>query len=207
MQSSFFRLSDDESQTSHRLRHTSVREDQRVASQNRTAAEAPSDHSLESESFRDNPLFQFMLLSVAAVGLYGVMLVLRRFAPSSIPHDSLIDVSAIALLIFSVFLVLVVRTLGRQIAKRKEAEHALRKTIAALDEAAEEARYLSGLLPICSACKCIRNASGSWEQIERYIEAHSEASFTHGICPDCSHELYPGLDLNGDRKQTSAGGL
>ena len=140
MQSSFCRLSDDESQTSHRLRHTSVREDQRVASQNRTAAEDPSDHSLESESFRDNPLFQFMLLSVAAVGLYGVMLVLRRFAPSSIPHDSLIDVSAIALLIFSVFLVLVVRTLGRQIAKRKEAEHALRKTIAALDEAAEEAK-------------------------------------------------------------------
>ena len=50
---------------------------------------------------------------------------------------------------------------------------------------AEEVKVLRGLLPICSMCKKIRDDEGLWNQIELYIHAHSEASFTHGICPDC----------------------
>jgi len=134
-----------------------------------------------------------LLLGVVAAGEYGVMLVLRRFAPSSMPHDALIDALVVALLMFPAILVLVVRPLRRQIAMRRETERALRKTITALDKAAAEVRHLRGLLPICASCKRIRNASGSWDQIERYIAANSEASFTHGICPNCCHELYPEL--------------
>ena len=52
-------------------------------------------------------------------------------------------------------------------------------------------RLLSGLLPICSSCKRIRDDEGSWRQIEEYIGAHSEATFTHGICPECARRLYP----------------
>jgi hypothetical protein len=52
---------------------------------------------------------------------------------------------------------------------------------------------LRGLLPICSSCKKIRNDQGYWEQIEVYIRDHSEADFSHGICPECAQKLYPEL--------------
>lgn len=62
-----------------------------------------------------------------------------------------------------------------------------------LVEAMTEVKALSGLLPICSSCKKIRDDSGYWNQIEKYIQEHSDATFSHGICPDCARKLYPGL--------------
>jgi len=62
---------------------------------------------------------------------------------------------------------------------------------ARLERALEEVKALSGLLPICSACKKIRDDKGYWNQLETYIHERSEARFSHGICPDCMHELYP----------------
>jgi nitrogen fixation/metabolism regulation signal transduction histidine kinase len=59
------------------------------------------------------------------------------------------------------------------------------------DAALEQVKVLSGLLPICSACKRVRNDSGYWEQIEVYVHAHSEADFSHGVCPECIQKLYP----------------
>jgi hypothetical protein len=53
-----------------------------------------------------------------------------------------------------------------------------------------EIQLLSGLLPICANCKKIRDDNGGWEQMEQYITKHSEAKFSHGICPDCMKELY-----------------
>ena len=55
----------------------------------------------------------------------------------------------------------------------------------------QELRILSGLLPICSFCKKIRNKEGDWELLERYITARSESKFTHGLCPDCRDKHYP----------------
>jgi hypothetical protein len=49
------------------------------------------------------------------------------------------------------------------------------------------------MLPICANCKKIRNDEGYWEQVEGYIAKNSEAQFTHGICPECAHALYPHL--------------
>jgi CheY-like chemotaxis protein len=54
-----------------------------------------------------------------------------------------------------------------------------------------QVKRLSGLLPICASCKKIRNDEGYWQQVEVYIHQHSEADFTHGICPDCMQKLYP----------------
>lgn len=68
--------------------------------------------------------------------------------------------------------------------------------IAELQEALANVKKLSGLLPICSYCKKIRNDEGYWKQIERYIAEHSEASFSHGICPDCLKKFYPNLIQN-----------
>ena len=65
--------------------------------------------------------------------------------------------------------------------------------IAQLQNALQEVKALSGLLPICSSCKKIRKGDSTWQQIEDYIASHSEANFTHGICPECAHRLYPEL--------------
>lgn len=54
---------------------------------------------------------------------------------------------------------------------------------------------LSGMLPICASCKKIRDDKGYWNQIETYIKAHSDAKFTHGICPECSEKLYPSVKI------------
>jgi len=67
------------------------------------------------------------------------------------------------------------------------------RLIADLTQALDRVRQLSGLLPICSSCKKIRDDGGDWHQLETYIKNHSEAVFSHGICPDCISELYPGL--------------
>ena len=66
---------------------------------------------------------------------------------------------------------------------------ALQQTLAArvdeLQQALSNVKRLSGLLPICAYCKKIRNSEDYWMQVERYLAEHSEADFTHGICPDC----------------------
>ncbi len=80
---------------------------------------------------------------------------------------------------------------ARDISEQKIQERERQELIAKLREALGRAKLLSGLLPICSSCKKIRDDQGYWNQLEAYISKHSEAQFTHGICPDCTQELYP----------------
>ena len=56
---------------------------------------------------------------------------------------------------------------------------------------ARRVKVLEGLVPICSHCKNIRNETGEWERLEKYISRRSEAEFSHGICPACSQKHYP----------------
>lgn len=70
------------------------------------------------------------------------------------------------------------------------------RLIAQLENALHEVKTLSGLLPICSSCKKIRKDDSTWQSIEDYISSHSNADFTHGICPECVHRLYPELYQN-----------
>ena len=79
----------------------------------------------------------------------------------------------------------------RDIIERKRAEEEREKLIGELKEALAKVKTLSGLIPICSSCKKIRDDKGYWGQIESYISDHSEAEFSHGICPDCMKKLYP----------------
>ncbi len=67
-----------------------------------------------------------------------------------------------------------------------------------LEKSLNEVKKLSGLLPICSHCKKIRDDKGYWNQIEEYIQKHSEAQFSHGICKECAKKHYPDLDLYKD---------
>ena len=60
-----------------------------------------------------------------------------------------------------------------------------------LQDALGKVKLLSGYLPICASCKKIRDDKGYWQAVETYIDSHSEAKFSHGICPDCIQKLYP----------------
>lgn len=64
--------------------------------------------------------------------------------------------------------------------------------IAELQEALATVKTLRGLIPICAWCKQIRNDKGYWQAVEQYIEEHSDAEFTHGICPECKLKFFPG---------------
>lgn len=67
----------------------------------------------------------------------------------------------------------------------------LRRANEELKKALFAVKRLSGLLPICSNCKRIRDDKGRWKQVEEYIQNNTQAEFTHGVCPDCAKEVYP----------------
>lgn len=82
------------------------------------------------------------------------------------------------------------RTL-RYAIERKQAEVERERLIQELKEALAQVKTLRGLLPICSGCKKIRDDQGYWNQIETFIVNHSDAQFSHGICPDCAKKYFP----------------
>ena len=69
-----------------------------------------------------------------------------------------------------------------------------------IDKAFKEIRVLRGFLPICANCRKIRDGEGSWKHLEEYISTHSEAQFSHGICPVCVKELYPDFHIEEQNK-------
>jgi PAS domain S-box-containing protein len=79
----------------------------------------------------------------------------------------------------------------RDISERRAAEKERELLIGQLQEALAKVRTLSGLLPICAACRKIRDEHGCWHNLETYIRNHTEAEFSHGICPECRKRLYP----------------
>jgi hypothetical protein len=83
----------------------------------------------------------------------------------------------LALMMHTLTLILVVELIHRLQAKNKEAMRRI--------------KILTGMLPICSNCKDIRDDRGYWKRIEEYLSQHAEVEFTHGVCPDCMAKLYP----------------
>ncbi len=81
------------------------------------------------------------------------------------------------------------QTLADLEVSRRETEEHLQERV---QQALQEVKVLSGLLPICAWCKCVRDDTGYWARIEAYVSEHSEASFTHSICPDCARRNFNG---------------
>ena len=88
--------------------------------------------------------------------------------------------------------------ISRDISRRRKAEDErekllakLKETLAEKERLLKENKILRGLLPICSNCNKIRDEDGNWHELEDYIEARSQARFTHTICPNCAKLLYP----------------
>lgn len=86
---------------------------------------------------------------------------------------------------------LAVEGIALDITDKKEEEMERKALIRQLQKALNEVKTLSGLLPICSYCKKVRDDKGDWKQIESYISEHSELFFTHGLCPECLAHHYP----------------
>jgi PAS domain S-box-containing protein len=80
--------------------------------------------------------------------------------------------------------------LAVDITERKQAEEERKKMIQELKDTLAQVRSLSGLLPICAHCKKIRDEKGDWHPLEIYISGHSQAEFSHSICPNCAQDLY-----------------
>ena len=78
--------------------------------------------------------------------------------------------------------------------RRRALEIEREELIAQLQETIAEVKILHGIIPICSYCNKIRNESGAWDQMEKYINEHTDASFSHGICPQCYEAQMKELD-------------
>jgi DNA-binding response OmpR family regulator len=79
-----------------------------------------------------------------------------------------------------------------------EMQAALVGKIEELRQALDQIKTLRGIVPICAGCKQIRDDRGYWNQVEIYVRDHTEAQFSHGICPDCMKKLYPDVCKDGD---------
>jgi PAS domain S-box-containing protein len=90
--------------------------------------------------------------------------------------------------------------INRDVTELRRAEAEREHVIEELKSALSEVRTLSGLLPICAGCKKIRDDGGYWNKLESYIENHTSAQFSHGLCPDCMGDYFPGTSQR--RKDT-----
>ncbi len=91
-----------------------------------------------------------------------------------------------------------VEELRGEVAAHERSEHDKEVLIEELQKALAEIKTLKGIVPICASCKKIRDDQGFWNQIEAYVREHSEAEFSHGLCPDCARTLYPDINFPDD---------
>lgn len=119
------------------------------------------------------------------------MLLLADLQPIPAYIEAAVDAVLLVIIVFPALYFFTFKPLRIHIAARKKAANEQEKLITELHQALTEVKALSGLLPICASCKKIRDDKGYWNQIEKYISAHSDAKFSHGICPECLKKLYP----------------
>ena len=79
----------------------------------------------------------------------------------------------------------------KQLETEKELEKKVEERTKALQKSLEEIKSLRGILPLCSFCKKIRDDQGYWEQVDIYLQKHSDAEISHSLCPDCMKKYYP----------------
>jgi hypothetical protein len=82
---------------------------------------------------------------------------------------------------------------ARDVTLQKDLEDQRESLIAELQQVIGHANQLEGLLPICASCRNVRDDRGYWNRIEDYLGTRTTVEFTHGICPECTDKLYPGL--------------
>ena len=136
------------------------------------------------------PIFHGRYLPAAVVGITGVLISITTYG---IIHKNRSFESALCVLsaglLFTALLTLYLLTTERYAIALKESLTEREKLISELQDAFAKIKTLRGFVPICSYCKKIRNDKNYWEHLEAYISEHSEAEFTHSICPECSSKV------------------
>jgi len=121
---------------------------------------------------------------LAGLAIWGT---LRGFGPfaGSTPNESLLLLQA-----FMGVTSVSALTFASVVAKKRRIEQSRERLLGELQDALAHIKTLRGLIPICATCKRVRNDEGYWDHVESYIQQHSLAQFTHGMCPDCVLRLY-----------------
>jgi hypothetical protein len=117
-------------------------------------------------------------------------------SPAESLDKEILQAFSLSMLPWSLAFMILGALIGMFWGKIKQTDKEKSEAIKKLNKALKEVKILSGFLPICASCKKIRDDKGYWNQIEAYISEHSEAEFSHGICPDCSEKLYPDIYKN-----------
>jgi hypothetical protein len=159
---------------------------------------APPERSDEISAHGGDPLFLdrpgYLLLTIAATISLSevlVMILLESLPALGSLEKTLLDGALLLLILFPTLYFLALKPLRLHIDRRRRAEEEKDALIAQLRRALDEVKTLRGIIPICASCKKIRDDEGFWHQVEAYVGAHSDALFSHGICPDCAKRLYP----------------
>ncbi|HPG42141.1 MAG TPA: hypothetical protein PLP19_11835 [bacterium] len=121
--------------------------------------------------------------------------------------EALAFAACMSLLVPAVLVPLLSFTFFNLLVRFENSEVEKEKLIHELQEALQKVKKLKGLLPICASCKKIRDDAGYWHQVEDYVHQHSDVVFSHGICPDCAKQLYPGYFMNKDNERLSQAGV
>lgn len=135
-----------------------------------------------------------------------VMLMLSDFM-QTLPKltEAMLDGFVLTVIILPLLYIFFYRPLSAHMAERVKVEESREKLIGELKAALEKIKVLSGLLPVCAACKRIRDDGGGWVSMEKYISERSNAQFTHSICDICAEKLY-GLEGIDSKAGTGTGG-
>lgn len=121
---------------------------------------------------------------LAGLAIWGTLRGFGPFAMSS-PNESLLLLQA-----FMGVTSVLALTFAAVVSKKRRIEQSMERLLGELQDALIHIKTLRGLIPICSSCKKVRNDQGYWDYVESYIQQHSLAQFTHGVCPDCVTRLY-----------------
>ena len=122
-----------------------------------------------------------------------IMVVLQHLPPMGSFQAAIVDALFLSLTVFPSLYYIVFKPLNQLITQRQQAEAEKDKLIDELHRAMAEVKTLRGIVPICASCKKIRDDNGFWQQVEVYVSAHSDAMFSHGMCPECVEKHYPDL--------------
>jgi len=142
------------------------------------------------KGYRRAYIFLITWTSMVLGGAYMV-LVSFELAPATLLTATPVPPLLITASILSWTFDLTGRVKLREQLQQEILETQVRQRTHELEQALAEVKTLSGLLPICSSCKRVRDDSGYWNTVEHYITQNTDANFTHGICPDCKKDLYP----------------
>lgn len=169
-----------------------------------TAASLPlADIAVHSRSMF---LFAAVMLSAwyggFGPGILSSVLAVLSFDYFLDVHPGTIDLNLPAALRAGVFLAVALFT-AYLTAQRRKALINVVASHAELEKALEEIKVLRGILPICMHCKQVRTDAGLWQQVEQYVSEHTEAQFSHGVCPECMKKLYPEVSEAMEKKNAA----